>query len=207
MQLYGHPFSYNSRKVETTLRHLDLPFEFTLVDLAKGEQRGPVVGALNPNHKVPVLVADGLTMWESTAIIRYLAGKHGPRLLGADLADRFEVDRWLSWQLAEFGPATSAVNWLSRIQPMLSGQPADPEAVVRVKAELARRVPILENRLRDREWLAAGFSLADIALGAVTDTMMGAAPELLADAPNITRWHAALHATHGWAGPGAPPRP
>ena len=198
MKLYGNPFSYNCRKVETTLRHLDLPFEFELIDFARGQQRGPELSALNPNQKVPVLVVEGLALWESTAIIRYLAGKHRPALLGGDLDDRFEVDRWLTWQVTEFGPATSAVGRTAWIMPMLTGQPADPVELARVRAELAPKVPILENRLSGRDWLATELSLADIALGVVADVALGVHPEAFADAPNIKRWQAALHATHGW---------
>lgn len=164
MLLYGNPMSYNSRKAETALRHVGADYELRLVDLAKGAQRAPEFLALNPNGKVPVLVDGDLVLWESTAILRHLYATRRPELLGTSDRDRAEVDRWLTWQLAEFGPAVSGVTWLATLQPMLTGQPADPDAVAAAITRLDRVWPVLEARLADRAWLADNLSAADLAL-------------------------------------------
>jgi glutathione S-transferase len=189
MLLYGNPMSYNSRKAETALRHVGADYEFKLVDLAKGAQRTPEFLALNPNGKVPVLVDGDLVLWESTAILRHLYATRRPELLGRSDRDRAEVDRWLAWQLAEFGPAVSGVTFLATIQPMLTGQPADPDAVAAAMTRLDRVWPVLEARLVDRPWLADNLSAADLALAPVADAAEGAIPGWTWDrAPGIQAW-------------------
>ena len=75
MRLYHHPYSFNARRAVMTALHLKSPVELVFVDLAKGEQRQSQFLKLNPNHKVPVLEDDGFVLWESHAIMQYLADK------------------------------------------------------------------------------------------------------------------------------------
>ena len=122
--------------------------------------------AINPNGRVPVLVDGDLVLWESTSILRYLAGKAGSSLLPTDRRAQAEVDRWLSWQLAHLGPAMTKVAF-ERIVKKVTGQGAPDEAAVAAgAAEFAKLAAILDGALAGREYLAGALSVADFALAA-----------------------------------------
>jgi glutathione S-transferase len=121
MKVYDFAFSPNCRKVRALAYELGIQVEFVPVDLPKGVQRRAAFLAINPNGRVPVLVEDDLVLWESTAILRYLATKGGGALVPTDPRAQAEVDRWLSWQLAHLGPAMSKVAF-ERIVKKVTGQ-------------------------------------------------------------------------------------
>ncbi len=75
MRLYHHPFSFNARRAGMAAIQLGVPVEPVFVDLPKGAQRQPQFLKLNPNHRVPALEDDGFILWESHAIMQYLADK------------------------------------------------------------------------------------------------------------------------------------
>jgi glutathione S-transferase len=164
MKLYDFAFSPNSRKVRAVAYELGITLEPVHVDLLTGEQRGPAHVALNPNGRVPVLVDGDFVLWESTAIIRYLACKKGGALLPTTAQGQAEVDRWLAWQLAHLGPAMSKVSF-ERIVKKVTGQGTpDEQAIAAGSAEFAKLTAILESELEGREYLAGGLTLADFAL-------------------------------------------
>ena len=110
MKLYQHPFSPNCQKVVALAHEVGVPLELATVEIFKGESRTPAMLAKNPNGKVPILEDGDFVLWESTAMLAYIAAKAGR----ADLApttprERAEVDRWTSWQGAHFGPAIRKV--------------------------------------------------------------------------------------------------
>jgi glutathione S-transferase len=164
MKLYDFAFSPNCRKVRALAYELGIELEFVPVDLSKGAQRTPEFLAINPNGRVPVLVDGDLILWESTAILRYLAGKAGGALVPTAPRAQAEVDRWLSWQLSHLGPAMSKVAF-ERIVKKVTGQGAPDEAAIAVgTAEFAKLTAILDDALRGREYLAGALSIADFAL-------------------------------------------
>lgn len=98
MKLYGHPMSNHALRVQAFLELNDIPYDFTMVDLGKQENRTEEFLELNPNGKVPVIEDKGYVLWESHAILRYLADKH--KLEGwypSGFAPRAQVDKWLDW--------------------------------------------------------------------------------------------------------------
>src|SRR5688572_130763 len=105
MKLYDFPFSPNCRKVRAVAYELGIELATSRVDILKGEQRAPAFLAKNPNAKVPVLEDGDFILWESTAIMRYLAAKSSSSLLPTEPRAGAEVDRWLSWGLAHLQPA------------------------------------------------------------------------------------------------------
>jgi glutathione S-transferase len=164
MKLYDFAFSPNCRKVRALAYELGIQLEFVAVDLPKGGQRTPAFLAINPNGRVPVLVDGDLVLWESTAILGYLAGKVGSALVPTAPRAQAEVDRWLSWQLAHLGPAMSKVAF-ERIVKKVTGQGApDEAAIVAGTAEFAKLTAILDHALAGREYLAGALSIADFAL-------------------------------------------
>ena len=114
--LYYYP-SPNSLKVIILLNELDLPWLGRQVDLAKGEQLGKEFAALNPNRKTPVLrLGNGATIFESGAILEYLAEQHG-RFLGRHADERWLCKQWLYWQMSALGPAAGQAHHFRRFAP------------------------------------------------------------------------------------------
>ena len=140
MKYFFHPASPNCRKVTALLRHLDLGAENKVVDLPGGEHLTPEFLSVNPNGRVPALVDGDLTVWESNAIIIYLAEKAGSDLWPDD-ARRLEIMRWLFWEQAHLMYATGIVFFQKLIKAMAGlGEPDQTridEAVVRQELEAA----------------------------------------------------------------------
>ncbi len=200
MKLYTHPISGNARKAEFVLRHVGVDAERIVVDLGKGEQRAPEFLEINPNGKVPVLVDGDLTLWESHAIMRYLARKYAPELLGSDPNERAAVDQWLCWQLAHLGPTFGKILYERLIKPM-RGLAGDEAAAEKAADEFDRLVLILGTHLDGRDFVAGDVpTLADMSL-AVT---VASAPEVgvsLEAYPSMTGWFERMRALPSWQNP------
>jgi glutathione S-transferase len=166
MKLYDFAFSPNCRKVRAVAYELGIAFESVHVDLVNGAAKAPAFLAMNPNGRVPVLVDGDMILWESTAIMRYLAANDGSGLVPETLRGKAEVDRWLAWQLAHLGPAMSKVAF-ERIVKKLTGQGAPDEAAIATgSADFAKLSALLDGALEGRDYLAGTLSLADFALAA-----------------------------------------
>jgi len=164
MKLYDFPSSPNCRKVRAVAYEVGVTFASERVDLLAGEQRAPAFLARNPNGRVPVLEDGDLVLWESTAIIRYLAT--GTALVPNGRRAAAEVDRWIAWQLAHLGPAMSKVAF-QRIVKRLTRQGAPDQAVIDAgAAEFAAASAVLDGALAGREYVAGPLSIADFALAA-----------------------------------------
>jgi glutathione S-transferase/GST-like protein len=147
----------NGYKVSVALEELGLPYQVQAIDLAAQEQKQPWFLKLNPNGRIPVIEDDGLVIFESGAILIYLAEKAG-RLLPASGPGRWQVMEWLMFQMGGIGPMMGQANvfyryFPERIQP----------AIDRYHGEVRRLLGVLDGHLADREWLADDYSIADIA--------------------------------------------
>jgi glutathione S-transferase len=135
MKLYQIPLSPNCQKVVALAHEVGVPLELAKVDVFKGESRTPAMLAKNPNGKLPILEDGDFVLWESTAMLGYIAAKAGRTDLAPTTPrDRAEVDRWTSWQGAHFGPAIRKVAF-ERIVKKLAGLGAPDEAVVKAGME------------------------------------------------------------------------
>jgi glutathione S-transferase len=165
MKLYQFPLSPNCQKVVALAHEMDVPLELATLDLFKGEARTPAMLAKNPNGKLPILEDGDFVLWESTAMLAYLAGKAGR----ADLApttprERAEVDRWTSWQGAHFSPAIRKVAF-ERIVKKLAGLGAPDEAIVKAGIEeFATVASILDQSLGTKKYVCGRLTIADFAL-------------------------------------------
>lgn len=164
MKLYDFAFSPNCRKVRAVAYELGVTLEYAHVSLPTRENRGAAFLAVNPNGRVPVLEDDGFVLWESTAILRYLA--NGTALVPTGKRAVAEVDRWLAWQVAHLAPAMSKVAFERVVKRILKLGPPD-EAVVAVNvADYEAATAILDGALATREYVAGALSIADFALAA-----------------------------------------
>lgn len=185
MKLYDFPFSPNSRKVRAVVYELGVALDHEIVDLVAGDQRKPAFLAKNPNGRVPVLEDGDLILWESTAIMRYLA--RGTALLPADPRAAAEVDRWIAWQLAHLAPAMSKVAFERIVKRLTKLGPPDEARIAEGVAEFAKLTAILDAALAIRPYVAGAFSLADLALAA--HYSLAAACELdLAPHRHLSAW-------------------
>jgi glutathione S-transferase len=169
MKLHHSTHSPNSRKVTSLIGYLGLAVEQRHVDLDAGEQRTEAFLALNPNGKVPVLEDGDLVLWESHAILVYLAGMHPERgLLPGDARGHAEVERWLSWLQCCFGPNLDLVVH-QRVVEKLKGHTPDEAVLARGTAAFESMAHMLDRHLAGRAFLCGGLTIADFALGAVAE--------------------------------------
>lgn len=149
----------NSMKVAVLLHELDLAFKVHPIDIFKGEQHAPEFLKINPNGKVPALSDDGVTVFDSHAILIYLAGKHG-RFIPAGAVEKAAMLSWLQLVATGLSPFSGqAIHFLHYA-------PEDiPYAKNRYVKELERHYRVLDQRLGASPWLAgAEYSIADMAL-------------------------------------------
>lgn len=150
----------NGWKASVTLEELGLPYQVHAIDLMKAEQKTPEFLAMNPNGRIPVILdrdADDFTVFESGAIMIYLAEKSG-RLLPADAKGRSRVIQWLMFQMGGLGPMMGQANVFYRYMPEKI-----EVAIKRYQGESARLLGVLNDRLEGHEYLAGDYSIADIA--------------------------------------------
>ncbi len=166
MKLHTFVGSPNSRKVEAVIDHLKLDVEVVYHDFLAGDLRLPEYTALNPNAQVPTLVDGDFVLWESNAIMQYLADKvPGNTLFPREPRLRADVVRWLSWDLAHFGEAFGALAFETFIKPKLNIGPTNETRVSLAMTWLARRAAVLEQHLLDRRYVVGdNLTLADYSL-------------------------------------------
>jgi glutathione S-transferase/GST-like protein len=148
----------NGWKVSIALEEMGLPYEVRVIDFAASEQKSDWYVRLNPNGRIPTLDDDGFVVFESGAILVYLAEKTG-KFLPRDSHGRSRVLQWLMFQMSGIGPMMGQVNVFARyfpekIQPVID----------RYRRESLRLFGVLDRQLAEHEYIAGEYSIADIAL-------------------------------------------
>src|SRR5580700_816468 len=164
LKIWGRLTSINVQKAMLCVEELDLPHERIDAGLAFGIVDTPEFRAKNPNGLVPVMEDDDFVLWESNAIVRYLAAKHAPgSLWPTDLRQRADADRWMDWQTTTFQPAMGpAFMHLVRLPP----EKRDPSVVEPSRQMTEECVAIMESVLAKKRFIAGdGITVGDIALG------------------------------------------
>jgi len=185
MKLYYHPFSNFSRKVRMVMIEKGVEPELQVIDLMSRENRSPEYLAINPMGKVPALVDDGLTLYESTVINEYLEETHPePALFPKDARERARArlvdavhDESL---LPAMGPA-----FRETFKPEDS---RDAEKIAKCREKGRPILKALSNLLGDRDYFCGDFSIADIALAPTAHFYEMMYAEDLAAFPNLVAW-------------------
>ncbi len=178
----------NGRKVSIMLEECGLPYRVKRVDITQGEQMKPDFVAINPNSKIPAIVdpdgPDGwpITLFESGAILLYLAAKTGKFLPAVDRG-KYEAMQWLMFQMGGVGPMFGQAHHFLRFAPEKI-----PYAMNRYRGETARLYGVLDKRLGEAEFLAGEYSIADMATFPWTARHEWQEIDL-ADYPNVRRWY------------------
>lgn len=203
MRLYHHPFSSNARRAVLTAHHLGLiasgAVTLSVVDLAKREQRTPDYLAKNPNGRVPLLEDDGFLLWESHAIMQYLADTTpGQQLYPTDPRGRADVNRWMFWNAHHFAPSVSVLGFEHVVKKLLGLGAPDPAAVKRGEDLVRETARVLDAHLAHREWLSSDrLTLADLAVA--TPLMVKDGAHLpVGDCPNLLAWLGRVQALDAW---------
>ena len=194
--IYNWPTS-NGRKINIAVEELEVEYKIHPIAIGKGDQFSAEFTELNPNQKIPAVIdqdgPDGkpYTMFESGAILMYLAEKHG-KLIPTDMTKRYEVIQWLMFQMAGVGPNLGQTHHFRRAAPEKV-----PYAIERFTNETRRLWRVMDKRLDNREWLAADeFSIADIAVfpWAMRHEWQGIS---LDEFPNMKRWYEIVESRPG----------
>lgn len=198
IELYTHA-TPNGHKVSILLEELALPYRVHLVDLVRSEQFSPAFLAINPNGKIPAIVdPDGpggrpITVWESGAILIYLAEKSGSELLPRAGAERYATLQWLMFQVAGVGPMLGQAGHFT-----LYAAEKVPYGIERYVKESRRLLGVMDRQLGAHPWLAGdSYSLADIATFPWTNSAqripgLAGPGGQLDEWPNVVRWRRAL---------------
>ena len=192
MKLYDFPQSPNCRKVRMYLAEKGLVVPLQPVNLLAGEQRAPEFLQRNPFGAVPILeLDDGAVIPESLAIIEYLEEQHPqPPLLGGDSLSRALVRAWE--RRCELGVFLQATRRFFHSSPFFATRvEQNPKVVEEAGQVLRERLRLLDAQLRDHEWVAGSFSLADITLLAGVDFAVSSGFSLDPAWTHLNRWHTA----------------
>lgn len=198
MKFYTFPLSPNARKVAIVAAHIGVPLEPVIIDLAKQQSRTPEFLKLNPNGKVPVLVDGDFVLWESNAIIQYIAGKKPNSLWPDDARTRADITRWQCWQLAQWMEGIGILTRENLLKPMFMKMEPDAEQVKRGEEAFHRDAAVLDAHLARHPYLVNdALTLADIAVGTY---LMYAVPAKmpLAQYKNLQAWFARIEALPAW---------
>jgi glutathione S-transferase len=198
MRLYHNPLSSSARRVLMAAEHMNTPLDLVTVDLMSEADRRRL-GELNPNCKVPVLEDGDFLLWESGAIMQYLAEKTpGQTLYPQDVQARADVNRWMFWGCQHFSPAIGILTWERLWKGMTGNGEADPKEVARGEAEMAAYGTVLDGHLAGRAWLVGdGPTLADYAVAAPLMYLEQASLPVL-QYQNMMRWLRQVRELDGW---------
>ena len=158
IELYYWP-TPNGHKISIMLEECGLDYEVKPVNIGAGDQFDPEFLHISPNNRMPAIVDTdtGMSVFEGGAILIYLAEKAG-LLLPKQQAERFDVLQWLFWQAGGLGPMAGQLShFVNYVEEKV------PYAHRRYASEYDRLLAVMEVRLRDREFLAGDYSIADIA--------------------------------------------
>lgn len=193
MKVYEHPISSAAFKVRALIHELGLSVELVTVDMRKGEHKSPEFLAKNPNGKVPTLEDDGFFLFESNAILCYLAAKKPEAgLLPTDARGMALVQQWLQWHATTFSPSTGEVMG-ETFYAKLFGRPRDEAKYAAGLEKVRGNLAVLEKTLAGREYLCGKLSIADFAL--VSNLLLRATMGVeLTDFPNVSAWVARMEA-------------
>jgi len=177
----------NGFKISIMLEECKLPYTLHPVNISKGEQFNPDFLKISPNNRMPAIVdpagpgGRAISIFESGAILQYLGRKTG-KFYPADERGRVEVDQWLFWQMGGLGPMAGQLNHFKHY-----ARETLPYAIKRYEDEVNRLYGVMNGRLKDRDFLAGKYSIADMACVGWVNLWERQGQDINAF-PNVKRW-------------------
>jgi glutathione S-transferase len=167
MKLYGFAPSPNTWKVRAVAAHLGIPLEYHHIDLTKGESRTPTYLAINPTGRTPTLADGDFKLWESNAIMQYLASQKPNSLWPDNARTRADISRWQCWQLAHWDNGAVGLIFNRLVKKLLNLGPPDEAAVAKALECFNRDMAILDAHLGQQSYLTGkDVTLADFSVAA-----------------------------------------
>ena len=201
MTLYEMHISPHARKVRLLASELGLKLDTVQVDPRTGETRSHEFLARNPNGRVPTLDDDGFILYESPAIMKYLAAKKPERgLYGKDTKSQALIDQWTCWWVGGVEAAIDALAWELYIKPnILKKGGNDPGIMADAHARIDRFLPVLDKQLEGRDFVLGDLSMVDFLIGPRLDTGPAFLKFDISSYKNINAWLERLRAKPYWA--------
>jgi glutathione S-transferase len=203
IKLYDMPANNNSRKIRAVARECDARLEVVPTDLRKGEGQTPEFKAINPNGKIPAMTDGDVKLFESNAIMCYVAAKHKSPLLPTDPKGRGQVDQWLFWQTAHLSDAVGTIAWERVYKTMLNMGTPNEERIKDGLASLDRFLGVLDGVLAKSTYVCGSdMTVADYAIcGTIAKRQqdrlsIGAEVTKFA---NVKRWLDLVEARPAWS--------
>jgi glutathione S-transferase len=199
MKLYGFPPSPNTWQVRALAAYLGVPLEFEFVDLTKGVQRTPAFLALNPTGRTPLLVDGDFNLWETLAIMQYVASKKPNALWPNDARTRADITRWQSWTLAHWNRDACVPLLFERfVKKMLNLGEPDQAAIAKGVDAFAKKAAMLDVHLAKQKYMVGdALTVADFAVAAPLFYAEKAALPLQ-PYPHIRAWFQRVSALPCW---------
>ena len=191
IELYYWP-TPNGWKISIALEEMGLPYRMIPIDIGKGVQFDPDFLKIAPNNRMPAIVdpdgPDGapISIFESGAILQYLARKTGT-FYGENERERIRIDEWLMWQMGGVGPMAGQAHHFLKYAPGLEPPQVLPYAQDRYHNEVGRLYRVLDAQLRDHEFVAGPYSIADMAIWPWAQNWKGQEQQI-DDKPHFARW-------------------
>ncbi len=193
LTIWGRLNSHNVKKVAWLAEEIGL--DYVRHDVGGKFGMDAAYLALNPNALIPTIEDDGLVLWESNAILRYLAACYAPHLWPEDLKLRASADKWMDWQFA-FADAQRDVFLMLVRQPE---ERHDPAVIARGAEATGRMMAMVEDVLARQPWLTGdSFGIADIPMGTYAHTWFTLAMPR-PDYPHLRAWYDRLVTRPGYA--------
>ena len=200
MKLYGFPASPNTWKARALASHLKTPLEFEFVDLTKGAQFAPAYLALSPTGRTPTLVDGDFTLWDSNAILQYIAAKNAAPLWPNDVRARADVTRWQCWELAHWGAqACGPLTFENLVKKFVNLGPADASVVAKAMEAFNKEAKMLDAHLGKRKYLVNDtLTIADFTVAAPLFHAQGAGMPV-APYANVRGWFERVSTLPCWS--------
>jgi glutathione S-transferase len=193
-KLHGFPMSPNTRRAMLGLEQAGLDYELVPVDLMSGAHKQADYLALNPNGRVPVLVDGDYVLWESNAILEYVAAQSDKGLGPRDARERGDLSRWMFMNAAHLSPAFAHV-FAHTIR--LPEEQRIPQLVTNGRAEIDRCLGPLDQHLAGRDFILGRLTIADLSVAPT----LGAASMIgidLGKFTNLTAWYGRIRELASW---------
>lgn len=195
LKIWGRLSSVNVQKIVWCADELGLDYERIEAGGKFGVVDTPDYRTMNPNGKIPVIDHDGFVLWESNAIVRYLASRFGAGNLYPDkLQLRADADRWMDWQATSFNPAMTTL-----FKQLIRTAPAERDAALMAgsHAETQMKLALLDAHLAGHEYVTgATFTMGDIPLACSVNRWLKL-PVAKATFNHVARWYDTVSARHG----------
>jgi glutathione S-transferase len=167
LKIYGNKQSGSAAKVHYAVELLGIPYEYKELDFQK-DLKTPWYLKIHPAGKIPSIDDDGFILWESMAIVRYLADKKGSQYYPKDLKKRAMIDQWMDFCTIHVQGGVEKVVFNKVFAPMMK-LPVNEQAMAEGFKEVDRFFPIVDKQLQEHGYIAGEMSIADLILLAIFD--------------------------------------